>query len=109
PPPDGARGGQDRGTFMTAYIIRRALWGVVLLFLVAALTFVFFYVFPSADPAVLRAGRSPSPQSIAFIRHELGLDKPVYTQFYDYMKAIVLHFNFGYSYYSNASVLSLIT
>jgi peptide/nickel transport system permease protein len=38
----------------------------------------------------------------------LGLDKPVYTQFFDYMKNIILHFNFGYSFYSGASVLSLI-
>ncbi len=94
---------------MTAYIIRRVLWGIVLLFLVSLLTFLFFYIFPAADPAVLRAGRNASPQIIAYIRHELGLDKPVYTQFFDYMKGIILHFNFGYSYYSGASVVSLIT
>jgi peptide/nickel transport system permease protein len=93
---------------MIAYIIRRVLWGIVLLFLVSLLTFLFFYIFPAADPAVLRAGRNASPANIAYIRHELGLDKPVYTQFYNYMKGIVLHFNFGYSYYSGASVLSLI-
>ncbi|HEX8974936.1 MAG TPA: ABC transporter permease [Solirubrobacteraceae bacterium] len=93
---------------MTTYIIRRVLWGVVLIILVSALTFLFFNVFPSADPAILRAGRNSSPQTIAFIRHELGLDKPVYTQFYVYMKNIILHFDFGYSYYSGAPVLSLI-
>lgn len=93
---------------MVRYIIRRVLWGIVLLILVSALTFVFFYIFPSADPAVLRAGRNASPQTIAYIRHNLGLDKPLYTQFYNYMKGIFLHFNFGYSYYSGASVLSLI-
>jgi peptide/nickel transport system permease protein len=93
---------------MTTYIIRRILWGIVLIILVSALTFVFFNVFPSADPAVLRAGRNGSPQTIAFIRHELGLDKPVYTQFWVYMKNIILHFNFGYSYYSGASVVGLI-
>ena len=93
---------------MTTYIIRRLLWGIVLLILVSALTFLFFNVFPSADPAVLRAGRNPNPAAIAYIRHELGLDKPIYTQFWIYLKNIVLHFDFGYSYYSGASVLSLI-
>ena len=93
---------------MTAYIIRRVLWGVVLLLLVSALTFLFFYVFPSADPALLRAGRNASPANIAYIRHELGLDKPIYTQFFNYMKGIILHGDFGYSYYSGQSVLSLI-
>jgi peptide/nickel transport system permease protein len=93
---------------MTTYIIRRILWGIVLIILVSALTFLFFNVFPSADPAVLRAGRNGSPQTIAYIRHELGLDKPVYVQFWNYMKGIFLHFNFGYSFYSGASVLGLI-
>ena len=93
---------------MAQYIIRRVLWGIVLLILVSALTFVIFNVLPSADPAVLRAGRNGSPQTIRFIRHELGLDKPVYTQFWVYMRNIFLHFNFGYSFYSNASVLGLI-
>ncbi len=93
---------------MTAYIVRRVLWGIALVILVSALTFVFFNVFPSADPAVLRAGRNQGPQAIAYIRHELGLDLPLYTQFFNYMKGIILHFNFGYSYYSGASVLSLI-
>jgi peptide/nickel transport system permease protein len=73
-----------------------------------ALTFLFFYIFPSADPAVLRAGRNASPQDIAYIRHELGLDQPVYTQFWNYLKNIFLHFNLGYSYYTGASVVSLI-
>ncbi len=94
---------------MAAYIIRRILWGIVLILLVSALTFVFFNVFPSIDPAVLRAGRNGSPATIAYIRHELGLDKPLYTQFYVYMKGIFLHFNLGTSYYTGASVLSLIT
>jgi peptide/nickel transport system permease protein len=93
---------------MGAYIVRRILWGIVLLILVMALTFLFFYIFPSADPAVLRAGRNASPQDIAYIRHELGLDQPVYTQFWNYLKNIFLHFNLGYSYYTGASVVSLI-
>ncbi len=93
---------------MLRYIIRRVLWGILLLLLVSLLTFLFFYIFPAADPAVLRAGRNASPQTIAFIRHELGLDQPVYTQFYNYMKGIILHGNFGYSYYSGASVIGLI-
>jgi peptide/nickel transport system permease protein len=93
---------------MTRYIIRRLLWGVVLLIVVSALTFLFFRVFPTADPAKLRAGRLQSPKIIAEIRHGLGLDKPLITQFWLYMKGIFLHFDLGYSYYSSASVKSLI-
>jgi len=89
---------------MTKYIIRRLLWVIVLLFLVSLLTFVIFYVLPTADPAQLRAGRQPSPALIAQIRHNLGLDKPWYVQYFRYMKALVLHFNFGYSYTNNIPV-----
>ncbi|HXA55332.1 MAG TPA: ABC transporter permease [Solirubrobacteraceae bacterium] len=93
---------------MTRYIVRRVLWGVALLFVVAALVFLFFYLFPTANPAQLRAGHSASPKVIAEITHDLGLDKPLYTQFYDYMKGVLLHFDLGYSYYSSASVKGLI-
>lgn len=93
---------------MIRYIIRRILWGIVLLILVSALTFLFFYIFPSANPAILRAGRNSSPATIAYISKELGLSAPVYTQFFRYMKNIFLHFNFGYSFYSSAPVLGLI-
>ncbi len=93
---------------MTRYIVRRILWGFALLVIVSALTFLFFDVFPTANPAELRAGRNPNPRTLAYITHELGLDRPLYTQFYDYLRGVLLHLDLGYSYYSNASVRSLI-
>jgi peptide/nickel transport system permease protein len=93
---------------VSRYILRRLLWGVALLFFVSAITFVLFYVLPSADPATLRAGRNAGPKVIAALRHDLGLDRPLYTQYWDYLKGLVLHFDLGYSYYSGQSVKSLI-
>ena len=92
---------------MTAYIIRRLLWGVLLLVLVIAVTFVVFYLLPSVDPAVLRAGRNGSPKIIAQIRKDLGLNHSVFWQFFHYIGNVV-QLNFGYSYYYNVSVGSLI-
>ena len=89
---------------MLAYIIRRLLWVLLLLFVVSALTFVIFYLLPSADPAQLRAGRQPNPQLVEQIRHNLGLDRPWYEQYFDYMKQVFLHFDFGYSYQNTISV-----
>jgi peptide/nickel transport system permease protein len=86
------------------YIIRRLLWVIVLLFLVSFITFVIFYLLPTADPAALRAGRQPNPDLVEQIRHNLGLDKPWYQQYFDYMKRLVFHFDFGYSYQNNISV-----
>jgi peptide/nickel transport system permease protein len=87
-----------------AYAVRRVLWGAALLLIVSFLTFVIFYVFPSADPAALRAGRSATPQLIDHIRHQLGLDKPLYEQYWIYVKGIVTHFDLGFSYQNNESV-----
>ena len=89
---------------MTTYIIRRLLWVIVLLFLVSAITFLIFFALPSADPAQLRAGRQPNPALVEAIRHNLKLDRPIYVQYWLYMKQLVLHFNFGYSYQNNISV-----
>jgi peptide/nickel transport system permease protein len=93
---------------MARYIIRRLLWVTVLLVVVSFVTFVIFYLLPSADPAVLRAGRSPNPALIAHIRHVLGLDKPFYIQYWRYIKAVAAHFDFGYSYQFSRPVKSLI-
>lgn len=93
---------------MAGYIVRRVLWGLVLLLLVSALTFVIFYVLPSGDPAQLRAGRAASPATIALIRHNLGLDRPVTAQYWTFLTRLVLHGDLGYSYYSQAPVGSLL-
>lgn len=93
---------------MFRYIVRRVLWGIALLIIVSAVIFLIFYILPTADPAVLRAGRNAGPAQIAQIRHALGLDKPIYEQFFDYMKSVFLHFNFSYSYQYNVPVRQLI-
>lgn len=93
---------------MLRYIARRLLWGVALLFIASALVFAIFYALPSADPAALRAGRQASPEQIERIREALGLDRPIYEQYWIYMKGIVLHADFGFSYQSNTPVRELI-
>jgi peptide/nickel transport system permease protein len=69
-----------------------------------------FTVLPSADPAVLRAGRQPSPELVASIREQFGLDDHVIIQFFRYIGDILPFvggdgFNFGFSYQSNQEVL----
>jgi peptide/nickel transport system permease protein len=93
---------------MARYIIRRLAGMVLLLILVSAVTFIVFNVFPSTDPAALRAGRQPSPEVIERIRVDLGLDRPLYEQFFDYIKGVFLHADFGRSYVSNVDVLDQI-
>ncbi len=93
---------------MARYIIRRLMGMILLLLLVSAVTFVVFNVFPSTDPAALRAGRQPTPEVIERIRQDLGLDRPLIVQFGDYVWGIFAHQDFGRSYVSNVDVLTQI-
>ncbi len=95
---------------MAAYIVRRLVWVIFLLFVVTLVTFIVFTVLPAADPAVLRAGRQPSPELVESIRQQFGLDDPLIVQFFGYIGDILPFFggdgfNFGYSYQSNQEVL----
>ncbi|HVF21324.1 MAG TPA: ABC transporter permease [Mycobacteriales bacterium] len=72
---------------MGRYIARRSLWVVALLFIISIVTFCIFYILP-ADPAALSAGKSSSTEEIELIRVKLGLDKPLYAQYGDFVKGI---------------------
>ncbi len=86
---------------MARYIVRRVIAVLLLLVTVATLTFIFFNLFPSTDPALLRAGRNPTPDLIAAIREDLGLDRPWFVRLGDYLADVFLRFDFGISYQSN--------
>jgi peptide/nickel transport system permease protein len=89
---------------MTTFILRRLLWMVLLLLIISFLTFLIFYLLPSSDPALLRAGRTATPETIAAIREALGLNDPWYVQYGKYLERLVFHFDFGFSYENNVSV-----
>ena len=98
---------------MAAYIARRLVWVVFLLFTITLITFVIFNVLPAGDPAVARAGRQPSPELVEAIRKQFGLDKPKPVQFVNYIGDILPFFGhngvyFGFSYQSQADVLPAI-
>src|SRR3954464_5216342 len=98
---------------MAAYIARRLIWVVFLLFMVAMITFVIFSVLPAGDPAVARAGRQPSPELVETIRHQFGLDKSRPVQFINYIGDLLPFVGhngvyFGFSYTNNTEVLPAI-
>jgi peptide/nickel transport system permease protein len=89
---------------LLTYIIRRLLWSVLLLFVVSLIVFFVFFLLPTTDPALLRAGRNPDPGLVKILNEQYGLDKPWYIQYLKYMQALVLHFDFGRSYQNNVDV-----
>ncbi|MDW8806700.1 ABC transporter permease [Streptomyces scabiei] len=79
---------------MLQFLIRRLIGAVVIMFLIGAFTFFLFYTIPQ-DFAQLSCGKNCSPENIAVIRENLGLDKPITTQFWEFMSGIVVGRDFA--------------
>src|ERR671930_301989 len=90
---------------MIRYIIRRLLWAVVLFVAVTVVTYIIFFIIP-ADPARAVAGRNPTPAMIQNARHYLGIDQPIYVQYYRFLKRLVVDQNLGRSFQNRESVNS---
>jgi peptide/nickel transport system permease protein len=69
---------------MARFIVRRALNLLLVLFAISVITFAIFYVLPgggSTAAAKRIAGHGANAQTIATVRHDYGLDDPIYVQY----------------------------
>jgi dipeptide transport system permease protein len=90
---------------MLAYFLRRVALTIPTFLVLMFLTFVAIRLVPG-DPVEVRVGeRSMSPERLAYFRHELGLDQPVWKQFLDYVWRFA-HGDFGVSLSSQQKVLT---
>ena len=71
---------------MLAFVIRRLIGMVLVLFAVSVLVFAIFVIVPSGDPAVRIAGKNANDQLIENIRETWGFDKPYYVQYWRMME-----------------------
>lgn len=93
---------------MLEYAVRRLLYGLLVIFLV--ILFVFFGLRLTPGNAVLnQIAESPgiTQEQIDQRMAELGLDKPVLSQLWDYLKGLA-HFDFGNSFQTEQSVMTMI-
>jgi peptide/nickel transport system permease protein len=88
---------------MFIFILRRLLQMIPVLLGVVLVVFLIMQLVPG-DPAVLLAGESATPEQVAEIRHQLGLDRPVIVQYFSYIKDLAMG-DFGTSVRSNRPVL----
>lgn len=108
---------------MIAYLVRRVVGMVLLLFLLSIAVFFLFNLLPG-DPARLTCGKACTPQIIEANRHRLGLDEPVLTQYAKFVSGIFVGRTFspdspepikcnapclGYSFTRHEEVLTTIT
>jgi peptide/nickel transport system permease protein len=93
---------------MTRFLIRRILTGLLVIWLISIVVFVLFFVAPP-NVAYLLLGKfqAANQQLVAQVTAQLGLDKPIPVQYWDFLVRLV-HGNLGYSYYSHEAVTTLI-
>lgn len=87
---------------MLNYVIKRLLGLIPTLFIVSVLVFLFVHMLPG-DPARLIAGPEADAQVIGLVRQQLGLDQPMYIQFWHYITSAVQG-DFGLSMVSRRPV-----
>ena len=75
---------------MIRFLIRRLIGTAAVLFAVSVLVFLIFFKTPGVDPARQMAGRNPNPETIAQIRKDFGLDKPLPEQYLTLMNRLVI-------------------
>jgi len=88
------------------FILRRFLAIIPVLFLVSIIIFSLINVIPG-DAARLFLGEEAPPEAVAALRHELGLDQPVYVQYLRWVGGM-LHGDFGYSFKDHRPVLATV-
>src|SRR5438093_4011692 len=81
---------------MGRYIVRRLIWVVFVLLVITFISYMIFFVMPSKDPAIIFAGRQPTPELVAEVRHQFGLDKPWPVQYALFVKRIFLGDQYGW-------------
>ena len=79
----------------------------MLFFAVTIVSYVLFFIIP-ADPAKQFAGKGATPATVERARKYLGLDKPIYVQYYNFVKRLVVHQDLGHSWYNRESVNQIV-
>src|SRR5207237_2537167 len=91
---------------MLGYVLRRIVATVPVMLIVAVLVFLMLRLTPG-DPAAIIAGDNANAEQVALIRSRLGLDEPIFTQFFLWLGKI-LHGDFGESFFFKKTVAELI-
>jgi peptide/nickel transport system permease protein len=83
---------------MFRYLIRRVLWALLLFVVITFVTFVIFFMGPQ-DPARAQCGGDQASRScLVLVTAKLGLDKPMYVQYWKFLRSLVWNHSLGHSY-----------
>ena len=91
---------------MLYFILRRILQVIPVIIGVTLILFILMYVIPE-DPAQLILQKGATPEALANLRAKMGIDKPLYVQYWRYMKGLFSG-DLGTSYRYGRSVNSIL-
>jgi peptide/nickel transport system permease protein len=91
---------------VTSYIVRRLVQTVIVLFGVSIITFIILFIVPG-DAAIAHAPKGATAATLALIRHNLGLDRPIYVQYGKFVWSL-LHGDLGQSFQFGRPVTDMI-
>ena len=91
---------------MGRYIAKRAVLLLVIIFFVSVASFFLVHLLPG-NPAVTILGPNDTPQNAAILNHQLGLDKPLFQQYFIWI-GHVLRGNLGQSYTTHQTTASIL-
>ncbi|WP_405901687.1 ABC transporter permease [Streptomyces sp. NBC_00727] len=80
---------------MGRYVARRLLQMIPVFLGTTLLIFLMVYTLPGDPVRGLFGDKGADPATLEAMRHKLGLDQPILVQYWDYMKGMILHFDFG--------------
>ena len=87
---------------MLSYTAKRLAQTIFVLLGISLITFILLQVVPG-DPVAMMLEKRADPETIAKVRHELGLDLPYHVQYLNFLKGAV-RFDFGTSYFTKEVV-----
>ncbi len=93
----------------TLYIVKRVLQGILTLFLASALSFAIIQLAPGDYLDTLRNNPQISPERLAELQQQFGLDQPPLIQYWRWLVRVVTRFDFGESFVYFRPVTSLLT
>ena len=89
---------------MKQYLLRRLALAIPTLFLVSVLVFALMRLMPGDVATRMVEGHAYAP-TLAALRHDLGLDRPVHAQYLEWIGGIVTRGDFGRSYWTRQPIL----
>jgi peptide/nickel transport system permease protein len=92
---------------MSRYALRRVLQMIPTVLVVTVLVFLMLQLVPGDPASVFLGEKRSTPELLAQVRHEMGLDRPLYVQYFSYLWG-VLHGDFGKSLFNRQPVLGQI-